>query len=85
MTRQRRPFLLTADTELLDELLGIAAAVGVAWMSPSTPTRAVHNGRRAAGAARRRSGRAAAAGLERRPGVVVVDRMRQRRSSGTWR
>jgi secretion/DNA translocation related CpaE-like protein len=30
MTRQRRPLLLTADSELLDQLLGLAAAVGVA-------------------------------------------------------
>jgi secretion/DNA translocation related CpaE-like protein len=30
MTRQSRPLLLTTDTDLLDELLGMAAAVGVA-------------------------------------------------------
>lgn len=30
MTRQHRPLLLTADTDLLDELLGLAAAAGVA-------------------------------------------------------
>jgi secretion/DNA translocation related CpaE-like protein len=30
MTRQRRPLLLTADPELLDQLLGMAAAAGVA-------------------------------------------------------
>jgi secretion/DNA translocation related CpaE-like protein len=30
MTRQRRPLLLTADPELLDQLLGMAAATGVA-------------------------------------------------------
>jgi secretion/DNA translocation related CpaE-like protein len=30
MTRQRRPLLLTADPELLDQLLGTAAAAGVA-------------------------------------------------------
>jgi secretion/DNA translocation related CpaE-like protein len=29
MTRQRRPLLLTADPELLDQLLGMAAAAGV--------------------------------------------------------
>ncbi|HEV7656138.1 MAG TPA: septum site-determining protein Ssd [Mycobacteriales bacterium] len=30
MTRESRPLVLTADTELLDDLLGMAAAVGVA-------------------------------------------------------
>ncbi|HST66111.1 MAG TPA: septum site-determining protein Ssd [Mycobacteriales bacterium] len=38
MTRQNRPLLLTADTELLDELLGLAAAAGVAVDVAAEPT-----------------------------------------------
>jgi secretion/DNA translocation related CpaE-like protein len=38
MTRQRRPLLLTADPELLDQLLGMAAAVGVAVDVAVEPT-----------------------------------------------
>jgi secretion/DNA translocation related CpaE-like protein len=38
MTRQRRPLLLTADPDLLDYLLGIAAAVGVAVDVSVEPT-----------------------------------------------
>jgi secretion/DNA translocation related CpaE-like protein len=38
MTRQRRPLLLTADPELLDQLLGMAAAAGVAVDVAVEPT-----------------------------------------------
>jgi secretion/DNA translocation related CpaE-like protein len=38
MTRQPRPLLLTADHELLDQLLGIAAAAGVAVDVATEPT-----------------------------------------------
>lgn len=38
MTRQRRPLLLTADSELLDQMLGTAAAAGVAVDVAVEPT-----------------------------------------------
>ncbi len=38
MTRQHRPLVLTADPELLDDLLGMAAAVGVAVDVAVEPT-----------------------------------------------
>jgi secretion/DNA translocation related CpaE-like protein len=38
MTRDRRPLLLTADPDLLDDLLGMAAAVGVAVDVAVEPT-----------------------------------------------
>lgn len=74
MTRDRRPLLLTADPDLLDDLLGMAAAVGVAVDVAVEPT-ACHPqwteaplvllGEDLAGAADR---------LNSRAGVLVVSR-----------
>ncbi len=76
MARQNRPLLLTTDTELLDELLGLAAAADVAVdvaVEPGpcrpqwTEAPLVLVGADLAGAL-------PAAGLQHRPGVLLVAR-----------
>ena len=72
MTRQRRPLLLTADPDLLDYLLGIAAAVGVAVDVSVEPTMCRPQWTAAPLVLLGSDLAAATARLEPRPGVLLV-------------
>jgi secretion/DNA translocation related CpaE-like protein len=74
MTRHRRPLLLTADPDLLDELLGMAAAVGVAVDVAVDPSMCRPQWTEAPLVLLGADLATATARLEPRPGVLIVSR-----------
>jgi len=74
MTRDRRPLLLTADPDLLDDLLGLAAAVGVAVDVAVEPAMCRPQWTEAPLVLVGTDVAAAASRLERRGGVLLISR-----------